>query len=117
MVDIQEISPRTGDVMLMVGTTKGAFLFRARPTRARWERGGPHFAGHAVYAMAYDGRAGRRRVWAAPESSHWGSVMRSSDDFGRSWSDGGEATVRFPEDTEKSLQRIRSEERRVGKEC
>jgi photosystem II stability/assembly factor-like uncharacterized protein len=106
MVDVQEISPRAGDVLLMVGTTKGAFLFRAPATRRRFERGGPHFAGHAVYAMAYDGRAGRRRVWAAPESSHWGSVMRSSDDFGRTWSDGGEATVRFPEDTGKSLQRI-----------
>ena len=106
MVDIQEIAPRAGDVMLMVGTTKGAFLFRARPTRARWERGGPHFAGSAVYAMAYDGRAGRRRVWAAPESSHWGSVMRSSDDFGRTWTEPAEATVRFPEDTGKSLQRI-----------
>ena len=106
MVDTREISPRAGDVMLMVGTTKGAFLFRAPATRGRWERGGPHFAGHAVYAMAYDGRAGRRRVWAAPESSHWGSLMRSSDDFGRTWSDGGEATVRFPEDTGKSLQRI-----------
>src|SRR4051812_29142768 len=78
MVDVQEITPRPGDVMLMVGTTKGAFLFRAPATRGRWERGGPHFPGHAVYAMAYDGREGRRRVWAAPESSHWGSVMRSS---------------------------------------
>jgi photosystem II stability/assembly factor-like uncharacterized protein len=106
MVDIRNISPRIGDVVLMVGTTKGAFLFRAGATRTRWERGGPHFPGHAVYAMAYDGRAGRRRIWAAPESMHWGSVMRSSDDFGKTWSKAEEANVRFPEDTGKSLQRI-----------
>jgi hypothetical protein len=106
MVDVKDVSPRTGDVMLMVGTAKGAFLFRAPETRMRWERGGPHFAGHAVYAMAYDGRGGRRRVWAAPESAHWGSLLRSSDDFGRTWSGGTEGTVRFPEDTGKSLQRI-----------
>jgi photosystem II stability/assembly factor-like uncharacterized protein len=106
MVDIKSISPRAGDVLLMVGTTKGAFLFRSGPARGRWERGGPHFPGHAVYAMAYDGRAGRQRLWAAPESMHWGSVMRSSDDFGKTWSKGEEATVRFPEDTGKSLQRI-----------
>ena len=82
MVEIRSIAPRAGDVMLMVGTSKGAFLFSSGPTRSRWERGGPYFPGHAVYAMAYDGRAGRRRLWAAPESMHWGSVMRSSDDFG-----------------------------------
>ena len=106
MVDAREIAPRAGDVVLMVGTTKGAFLFRARDTRVRWERGGPHFAGSAVYAMAYDGRAGRRRIWAAPESGHWGPTLRSSDDFGRSWKGDGEGTVRFPEDTGKSLVRI-----------
>ena len=106
MVEIRSLSPRAGDVVLLVGTTKGAFLFRSAPTRGRWERGGPHFPGHAVYAMAYDGRAGRRRIWAAPESMHWGSVMRSSDDFGRTWSKGDEANVRFPADTGESLQRI-----------
>ena len=106
MVDIRNISPRAGDVALLVGTTKGAFLFRSTVARARWERGGPHFPGHAVYAMAYDGRAGRHRIWAAPESMHWGSVMRSSDDFGRTWSQGEEGNVRFPAATGKSLQRI-----------
>ena len=35
-------------------------------------------AGQAVYAMAYDGRDGRRRLWAAPGSEHWGSALRSS---------------------------------------
>jgi hypothetical protein len=106
MVDVKSISPRAGDVLLLVGTSKGAFLFRSGPSRGRWERGGPHFPGHAVYAMAWDGRADRRRIWAAPESMHWGSVMRSSDDFGKTWSRGQEGNVRFPEDTGKSLQRI-----------
>ena len=106
MVDIRNISLRAGDVALLVGTTKGAFLFRSTVARARLERGGPHFPGHAVYAMAYDGRAGRHRIWAAPESMHWGSVMRSSDDFGKTWSKDDEGNVRFPEETGKSLQRI-----------
>ena len=107
MVDVQEISPRVGDVLLLVGTTKGAFLFRAPATRRRWESGGPHFPGHAVYAMAYDGRAGRRRVWAAPESAHWGAraalVATTSAARGATTA---RRTVRFPEDTGKSLQRI-----------
>jgi photosystem II stability/assembly factor-like uncharacterized protein len=106
MVDVRHVSPKGGDALLMVGTMKGAFLFRSDASRARWQRGGPYFPGNAVYAMAYDGRAGRRRLWAAPESFHFGAVMRSSDDFGKTWSDGETANVRFPEDTGASLKRV-----------
>jgi photosystem II stability/assembly factor-like uncharacterized protein len=106
MVETRQISARTGDVVLLVGTMKGAFLFRSDARRARWQRGGPHFPGNAVYALAYDGRAGRRRIWAAPESMHWGAVLRASDDFGRSWTSGDEANVRFPDGAGASLKRI-----------
>ena len=80
MVETRQISAHPGDVVLMVGTMKGAFLFRSNAARARWQGGGPHFPGHAVYAVGYDGRAGRRRIWAAPESSHFGGGLRASDD-------------------------------------
>ena len=106
MVETRQISARTGDVVLLVGTMKGAFLFRSDGRRSRWQRGGPYFAGNAVYALAYDGRAGRRRIWAAPESMHWGAVLRASDDFGRSWTSGDEANVRFPDGAGASLKRI-----------
>src|SRR2546428_12951148 len=106
MVDVRHVSPKSGDALLMVGTMKGAFLFRSDASRARWQRGGPYFPGNAVYAMAYDDRAGRRRLWAAPESFHFGAVMRSSDDFGKTWSDGATANIRFPEDTGASLKRV-----------
>ena len=59
-----------GDVLLMVGTTKGAFLLRSRPDHraeaAAWEADGPHFPGEDVYALAFDQRACRRTLWAAP---------------------------------------------------
>lgn len=106
MPEIRHVTPKPGDVLLLVGTSKGAFLFCADKARKRWRRGGPYFAGHAVYAMAYDDRAGRRRLWAGPESAHWGAVLRSSDDFGRSWSQDEKGTVTFPADAEKSLTRI-----------
>jgi photosystem II stability/assembly factor-like uncharacterized protein len=105
MVEIRQVEVRPGDVVLLVGTMKGAFLLRSPVARSQWELGGPHFPGHAVYALAYDDRAGRRRVWAAPESMHWGATLRSSDDFGRSWSQEAQ-TLRFPEDTGASLQRV-----------
>ena len=102
----RHVSPKAGDVVLLVGTMKGAFIFRSDAARKRWQRGGPYFPGHAVYAMAFDGRAGRRRLWAAPDSMHWGSVLQSSDDFGRTWSSGEAANVLFPEGTGAALKRI-----------
>jgi photosystem II stability/assembly factor-like uncharacterized protein len=103
---VHDVTPGTGDVLLLVGTMKGAFIFRASRKRGKWEAGGPYFPGSEVYAIAYDGRAGRRRIWAAPSSMHWGSVLRSSDDFGATWTNSEEANVKFPEGTGAALKHI-----------
>ena len=102
----QHIQPQSGDVLLLVGTMKGAFLLRSDASRSQWEIGGPYFPGSAVYAMAYDSRAGRNRVWAGPQSMHWGALLRSSDDFGQTWTNPEEANVKFPEGTEAALENI-----------
>ncbi len=94
------------DVVLLVGTLKGAFFFRARGSRARWEVSGPHFPGHSVYAMAYDGRGSRRRIWAAASSEHWGAVLRRTDDFGKHWTDPETPNVKFPDGTGAALKQI-----------
>lgn len=106
MPESQHITPRDGDVLILVGTMKGAFVFRSDASRATWERGGPYFPGSAVYAMAYDARQGRQRIWAGPQSMHWGGLLRWSDDFGRNWTNPEEANVKFPEGTEASLKQI-----------
>src|SRR5687768_10234441 len=106
MPKTQHVSPKAGDVLILVGTTKGAFVFRSDASRKKWQRGGPYFPGRAVYAMAYDGRAGRRRLWAAPDSEHWGSVLEGSDDFGRSWTGREAASIAFPEGTGAALKRV-----------
>jgi hypothetical protein len=76
------LSARDGDVLLLVGTMKGLFLFRSSPARGRWQSAGPFFPGASVYGAAFDGRAGRRRIWAAPSSMHWGAELAWSDDLG-----------------------------------
>jgi serine/threonine protein kinase len=96
---------RKGDFLLLVGTTKGAFILRSNTRRTGWEVGGPYFHGHSVYAMAYDGRGGQRRIWVAT-SSYWGTLLRSSDDFGKSWTNPRQAPIRFPADTGVSLKNI-----------
>ena len=106
MPETQHISPRSGDVLVLVGTMKGAFIFRAEKGRGRWEMGGPYFPGSAVYAIAYDGRGGRQRLWAGPQSMHWGALLRSSDDFGRNWTNPETAAVKFPEGAGAALANI-----------
>ena len=78
-----QIDVKSGDNLLLVGTMKGAFLFRSDASRASWEEAGPYFPGRSVYAFSYDGRNGRSRLWAAVNSSYWGSFLSSSNDFGK----------------------------------
>ncbi len=100
------ISPKPGDVLLMIGTMKGIFLLSSTAARQRWKVSGPHFPGEVVYALAYDSRAGRQHVWAAPQSPFYGTVLCSSDDFGMNWTKPEAANLKFPEDTGLSLKQI-----------
>ena len=102
----EHLTAESGDVLLAVGTMKGVWLFRGDPDREKWRSSGPHFPGEAVYAVRFDGRGGRRRLLAGTEDSHWGSVVRCSDDLGRTWSDPAEGNVRFPAGTDAALRRV-----------
>src|SRR5579864_9341954 len=48
---VRHVHVRKGDFLLLVGTTKGAFILRSNAQRKRWEVGGPYFHGHNVYAI------------------------------------------------------------------
>ncbi|MEO6238116.1 MAG: exo-alpha-sialidase [Vicinamibacterales bacterium] len=100
------VEPVPGDTLLLVGTMKGAFIVRGGQDRSAWAIGGPYFPGSAVYAIACDARAGRHRIWAGPNSMHWGGLLRTSDDFGQSWTNPEEANVKFPEGTGAALRQV-----------
>ena len=95
-----------GEVLLLVGTQKGAFIVSSDSARKRWRIDGPHFPGEAVYSMALDDRAGRHRIFAGTRSFHWGSVLRASDDFGATWTSPERQNVRFPAESGLSLTQI-----------
>jgi photosystem II stability/assembly factor-like uncharacterized protein len=95
-----------GDTILMVGTTKGAFLARSGPDRSGWSVDGPHFPGEEVYALALDQRGGAPVLWAAPGNPFFGTTLRRSDDLGASWSEPDARSVKFPEGSDLALQRI-----------
>ena len=102
---IRHLRVRDGDVLLMVGTVKGAFLLRSTFDRRRWDVAGPYFHGQSIYALAYDGRDDRHRLWASTYS-YWGTYLRSSDDFGKVWTNPFEANIKFPADSGASLKNI-----------
>ena len=92
---IQHLDVKNGDVLLLLGTTKGAFLARSKSDRKHWDVAGPYFHGHAVYSLAYDNRNGRHRLWASTGSPLWGTYLRSSDDFGKTWTNPLEANIKI----------------------
>jgi tRNA A-37 threonylcarbamoyl transferase component Bud32/photosystem II stability/assembly factor-like uncharacterized protein len=102
----RHVQVRNGDVLLLVGTTKGVFLLRSSAQRTHWNVAGPYFHGQAVYALAYDNRQGRHCLWASTCSALWGTFLRSSDDYGRTWSNPQEAPIRFPADSGTALKNI-----------
>jgi serine/threonine protein kinase/photosystem II stability/assembly factor-like uncharacterized protein len=102
---MRHLQVKLGDVLLLVGTTKGAFFLRSTPKRSSWDVAGPYFHGQAIYAMAFDDRVGRHRLWASTHS-FWGTYLRSSDDFGKTWTNPQEANVRFPAEAGASLNNI-----------
>jgi photosystem II stability/assembly factor-like uncharacterized protein len=101
-----QITVNSGDNLLLVGTVKGAFLFRADAAREHWDKAGPYFPGRSIYALAHDGRNGRHRLWAAVNSPFWGSFLSSSNDYGLTWSDPETYNIKFPEGSDVSLKQI-----------
>lgn len=103
---IQHLDVKNGDVLLLLGTTKGAFLARSKSHRKQWDVAGPYFHGQAVYSLAYDNRGGRHRLWASTSSPLWGTFLRSSDDFGKTWTNPLEAAIKFPPESGLALKNI-----------
>jgi serine/threonine protein kinase len=103
---MEHLSVKNGDVLLLVGTNKGAFFLRSSRDRSRWDVAGPYFHGQGIYAMAYDGRSDRHRLWVSANNVMWGAFLRSSDDFGRIWTNPLEASIRFPTESGASLRNI-----------
>ncbi|MDQ1402827.1 MAG: hypothetical protein QOG03_1143 [Actinomycetota bacterium] len=93
------ISASAGDVVVLVGTTKGLFALTANGERNTWKLSGPWFRGEEIYAATLDTRAGRTRLLVGATSSHWGPSVYRSDDLGASWVEPEPQTLAFPEHT------------------
>ena len=81
----ERITPQSGDLILMVGTVKGAFIFRSDRSRREFQIAGPYFKGQEVFSAAYLPDQKAPRMLMGVKSQHWGSTVSWSDDFGASW--------------------------------
>jgi photosystem II stability/assembly factor-like uncharacterized protein len=73
-----------GDVRVLVGTRKGAFVLTSDERRQNWDVSGPHFPGWEVYHVA-GSPADPNRLYASQTSSWFGQVIQRSDDGGSTW--------------------------------
>ncbi len=66
MKSVESITPSSGELILIVGTVKGVFIFRSDRERRRFDIAGPYFKGQAVFSTAYlpGKRAPRILSWA-----------------------------------------------------
>src|SRR5688500_18190141 len=106
MANVRHVDVGAGDVLVLVGTTKGAFFFRSRPQREQWEMGGPYFPGVTVYAMAFDGRGGRKRLLVGGRNEHFAPDLFHSDDFGRSWTGPAGPRVQYPAEANLAVEKM-----------
>ncbi|HZU30999.1 MAG TPA: exo-alpha-sialidase [Candidatus Angelobacter sp.] len=106
MPSVQHVSAKKGDVILLVGTMKGAFILRSNGARKKWDVGGPYSIGSPVYAMAFDQRQGRNRIWWAQQSFRWGTVLCSTDDYGKTITEPETYSVKFPPESKLALKNI-----------
>lgn len=106
MVEQGGIQASAGDVVVLVGTTKGLFALTAPPDRGTWALSGPWFPGEEIYAATLDCRGGRTRLLVGATSSHWGPSVYRSDDLGASWVEPEPNTLSFPGHTGAAVARV-----------
>ncbi|MFN3511969.1 MAG: WD40/YVTN/BNR-like repeat-containing protein [Phenylobacterium sp.] len=74
----------TDAVQLLVGTRKGAWIYRSDGSRQAWSVQGPIFLGHIVNHLVLDPRDGKTLLMAAA-TGHLGPTIFRSVDGGANW--------------------------------
>jgi hypothetical protein len=91
------------DVVLVVGTRKGLFIFESDQARDSWRLRGPYLKGADINHATMDPRDGR--LFATANDPWFGPQVQISADRGETW-EPASAHPRFPEDSGKSVERL-----------
>jgi photosystem II stability/assembly factor-like uncharacterized protein len=84
MANTRKKSAAPPNVLVMVATRKGAWLYHGESSRRNWRADGPHFLGHIISHVVLDPRD-RRTLLAAAKTGHLGPTIFRSTDLGRHW--------------------------------
>jgi hypothetical protein len=76
----------TNAIQLLVGTRKGAWIYRGDAARQTWTVDGPHFLGSIINHLAPDPRDGKTLLMAA-STGHLGPTIFRSTDGGGTWTE------------------------------
>jgi photosystem II stability/assembly factor-like uncharacterized protein len=99
------VSGKSHEVVVLVGTRKGGFIFRSDLRRKGWKLEGPLFPGMQVHHFIADYRDPAQTMYAATNSDWFGADVQRTVDGGKTWSatNGG---VRYEPDAELSVKRV-----------
>ena len=73
MQHANSITPQSGDLLMIVGTVKGAFIFKTDSERRNFQIAGPYFKGQAVFSTTYLPDRKAPRILVGNMSMHWGA--------------------------------------------
>lgn len=94
MAEVAEGNEMKNGVRVLVGTRKGAFVFRAGADRREWERHGPIKLGTIINHVVGD-RRGSATLLMAAKTGHLGPTVMRSTDGGQTWQE-AERPPAFP---------------------
>ena len=75
---------KQGQLVLLVATRKGAWLYHTDTARQSWRVDGPHFLGQIINHLVLDPRDGRTLL-AAAKTGHLGPTIFRSTNLGKTW--------------------------------
>ena len=79
-----EAVKNTSEIILLVSTSKGGFIYYSDEKRRFWEVNGPYLLGSIVHHMILDSRDNKTILMAAQTKTH-GPMIFKSVDFGMNW--------------------------------
>ncbi len=92
------------NVIVLIGTRKGAFILRSDGARRKWSTSGPHFLGCIVHHIVLDPRD-RKTLIAACRTGHLGPTIYRSTNMGKTWTE-AEQPPAFPKAPEGKAGRV-----------
>ena len=72
------------EILLLVSTSKGGFIYYSNSDRLVWEINGPHLLGSIIHHMILDHRTNKTILMAAKTQKHGVTIFRTTN-FGKTW--------------------------------